>query len=207
MPVMDGFEAAPKLRKAGHRGLLIALTANAMKGTKERCLAAGCDEYLTKPVDRLQLLNALARAHRPIQAEQQAAGRAAVRAADPPPQAARDRTRVLIVDDNIDATDSLGALLETYGFDVTAARTGATAVECAAANHPQIVILDLGLPDMDGYAVLEHLKHMETLSATKFIALSGRTQPEDVERMREAGFHHRFAKPVDIDKLIKTMKG
>jgi CheY-like chemotaxis protein len=73
--------------------------------------------------------------------------------------------------------------------------------------HPQIVVLDLGLPDMDGYAVLEHLKQMETLSATKFIALTGRSAPEEHKQMREAGFHHRFIKPVDIDKLIQTMKG
>src|ERR1051325_10308846 len=65
MPVMDGFQAAPRLRQAGHTGRIIALTANAMKGDQERCLAAGCDEYLAKPVDRLRLLYVLAHEDRP----------------------------------------------------------------------------------------------------------------------------------------------
>jgi two-component system CheB/CheR fusion protein len=201
MPTMDGFEAAPRLRNAGFRGLLVALTANAMKGTKERCLSVGCDEYLAKPVDRLQLLNVLSRgsAISGVPAPETAAEPSKA-------QVAQTRRRVLLVDDNRDAAESLAALLETYDFDMTAARTGAEAVEFASAVHPQIVVLDLGLPDMDGYAVLEHLKQMETLRATKFIALTGRSAPEELKRMREAGFHHRFVKPVDIDKLIKTMK-
>jgi two-component system CheB/CheR fusion protein len=206
MPVMDGFEAAPRIRKAGHRGLILALTANAMKGTKERCLAAGCDEYLAKPVDRLQLLNVLAH----VRAEPSSAPGANLerdeRDVSGSPRLDQQPTRVLLVDDNADATESLAAILDTYGFDVSIAQTGAKAIEYAAATHPQVVILDLGLPDMDGYAVLEHLKQMETLSAARFIALSGRGMPEDLQRMREAGFHHQFVKPVKMEMLIKSMK-
>jgi two-component system CheB/CheR fusion protein len=206
MPVMDGFEAAPRLRKAGYTGLIVALTANAMKGTRERCLAVGCDEYLAKPVDRLRLLNVLARASertpggtteredRPL-----AGGTDALRPKEP-------GARVLLVDDHVDTTDAMAALLETYGFDVSTAQTGAKALEYAAAIHPQVVVLDLGLPDVDGYAVLEHLRQLDTLRATKFIALTGRSGAQDLQRMRDAGFDHQLIKPVDISSLVEFIK-
>jgi two-component system CheB/CheR fusion protein len=216
MPVMDGFQAAPRLRAAGHTSRIIALTANAMKGDQERCLAAGCDEYLAKPVDRLRLVYLLAHDERSA-SRASANGQPSVDgASDQRDTDSADSTngtdaepyrgRVLIVDDNADATEMLSTLLAGHDFEVATARSGAEALERAAQTEPHVVVLDLGLPDVDGYAVLEHLKALETLRATRFIALTGRGGREEQARMREAGFHHQLLKPPDFNLLIDLIK-
>jgi two-component system CheB/CheR fusion protein len=212
MPVMDGFQAAPLLRAAGHTGRIVALTANAMKGDQERCLAAGCDEYLAKPVDRLRLLYVLAHGSRaPHRIATEPA--AAAPAAHGQTQASLSgngngsyRGRVLVVDDSADATELLSILLEAQNIDVTTAKSGAEALERARETEPHVVLLDLGLPDVDGYAVLEHLKTLEPLRATRFIALTGRSGREEEQRMRDAGFHHQLVKPPDFNHLLDLIK-
>jgi two-component system CheB/CheR fusion protein len=208
MPVMDGFRAAPALRAAGYSGMIIALTANAMKGDEERCLQVGCDEYLSKPVDRLRLLYLLARGKPGVAAHEPAAP-ASGPASSPAPRAVAPayRRRVLLVDDNPDATELLSMLLAGHELEVATAKSGAEAVERARATRPEVVVLDLGLPDMDGYAVLEHLQAIEDLRGARFIALSGRSSREDQQRMREAGFHYQLVKPPDLEHLIELITG
>jgi two-component system CheB/CheR fusion protein len=224
MPIMDGFQAAPKLREAGHTGRIVALTANAMKGDQERCLAAGCDVYLAKPVDRLRLLYVLSQDVAGAAGSAEAAIDGAAEAAAPSAKASGGatstsssnggghasnggfRNRVLVVDDNEDSADMLSTLLESQNLVVATARTGAEALERAAETQPHVVLLDLGLPDVDGYAVLEHMQQLECLRATRFIALTGRSAPEDLQRMQEAGFHHQLIKPPDFNQLVALIK-
>src|SRR5690606_8300479 len=140
------------------------------------------DEYLAKPVDRLRLLHAVA--HAMSKGERVAPRHASpspVDAAEPEP-ARPYRLRVLLVDDDPDSLEVLSALLEAADVDVAVARSGAEALERAAQTHPEVIVLDLGLPDVDGYAVLEHLKQSETLRAARFIGLTGRTGREEHER-------------------------
>ncbi|HZG25896.1 MAG TPA: ATP-binding protein [Chitinophagaceae bacterium] len=109
--------------------------------------------------------------------------------------------RILLVDDNSDAADLLGILLKKKSFTVEKAYDGRSGINTALAFDPEIVILDLGLPDIDGYQVLKTLK--EKLGERTYIALSGWGQQEDMERSRKAGFKHHIVKPVDI----KTLEG
>jgi two-component system CheB/CheR fusion protein len=213
MPVMDGFRATPALRQAGHGGLIVALTASAMKGDEQRCLAVGCDEYLSKPVDRLRLLYLLARGKSAsgARARTEAAPdspRASSAAANPAasPVVASYRRRVLVVDDNADAAELLAMVLDGHEIEVTTASSGAEAVERARSTRPEVVVLDLGLPDMDGYAVLEHLQALEHLRGARYIALTGRSSQEDRQRMREAGFHHQLVKPAEIEQLLELIR-
>jgi DNA-binding response OmpR family regulator len=109
--------------------------------------------------------------------------------------------RVLIVEDDDDVAESLCMLLELDGYATERAHNGATAVLAARSFSPQVVLLDLGLPDMDGYAVLERLTPLAETRGATFIALSGRAEPEDLERSQRSGFHHHMVKPPDLDEL------
>jgi CheY-like chemotaxis protein len=117
-----------------------------------------------------------------------------------------EKRRVLVVDDNEDSTEMLAQLLTRGGdLQVATANSGAEALRRAQEQPPHAVILDLGLPDIDGYAVLEQLRQMPALGATTFIALTGHNSREDQLRMREAGFDHHFVKPADLTLLVQVV--
>lgn len=109
---------------------------------------------------------------------------------------------VLVVEDNVDAGDSLSLLLRLHGHKVRVARTGPTAIELCASAIPDVVLLDIGLPGMDGYQVAKQLRDRKDFQHVLICALTGYTPSEaDHRRRLETGFDHYFVKPVDIDKL------
>jgi PAS domain S-box-containing protein len=110
--------------------------------------------------------------------------------------------RVLVVEDNVDSADSLRELLELKGHVVQVAYTGTDGLEQARQSLPEVVISDLGLPGMDGFAVARALRSDAQLRSAHLIALSGYGQEQDVERCRAAGFDHHFIKPVDVARLL-----
>lgn len=116
-------------------------------------------------------------------------------------QPASATLRILIVDDNRDAAESLSLLLESEGHSVLLAYDGFEALTAATEHRPQVVLLDIGLPGMDGYAVARTLRRHRELSATRLIALSGYGQLEDQKRAQEAGFNDYLIKPVNFDEL------
>jgi CheY-like chemotaxis protein len=116
-------------------------------------------------------------------------------------------SRVLVVDDNKDTTDGLTRLLLRAGYDVQAAYDGPSALAMAADFHPEIVLLDLGLPIMDGFQVVQALRLTEEGKKLRLIALSGYGQDEDQRRSREAGFDLHLVKPVEFSELRKAMAG
>jgi len=113
--------------------------------------------------------------------------------------------RILVVDDNVDAADSLALILELRGHTAATAYGGARALELAREAAPDVVFLDIGLPEMDGYAVARCLRAMPALRATTLVALTGWGTEEDKRRAFEAGFDVHLTKPVDarsIDDVI-----
>ncbi len=115
--------------------------------------------------------------------------------------------RVLVVEDNVDTADSLSLLLRLYGHDVQVARSGPAALELAAACRPDVVLLDIGLPGMDGYQVAKHLRQLPEFKDVILCALTGYTPSEaDRERQQETGFNHYYVKPVDVTKLRELFK-
>ena len=114
---------------------------------------------------------------------------------------------VLVVEDNVDAGDTLSLLLRLYGHEVQVARTGPTALEMAAASRPDVVLLDIGLPGMDGYQVAKRLRERPEFKDVMMCALTGYTPSEaDRQRQQETGFDHYFVKPVDLAKLLELFK-
>jgi len=117
---------------------------------------------------------------------------------------ARARRRVLIVDDNVDSADSLAMILNHSGHRAEPVYTGADALERAATFDPEFVLLDIGLPGIDGYEVARQLKGRS--ANARLIALTGYGQPADVRRAREAGFDRHLVKPVDLQRLLRELR-
>jgi signal transduction histidine kinase len=109
--------------------------------------------------------------------------------------------RILIVDDNVDSAESLGLLLSVKGHDVRTVHDGATALTAARTFLPEVILLDIGLPRMDGYEVARRLRQEPGLEGVLLVALTGYGQEEDRRRSLEAGFNHHFVKPVDTQAL------
>jgi PAS domain S-box-containing protein len=114
--------------------------------------------------------------------------------------------RVLVVDDNQDATDTMAMLLRMWGHDVVTAVDGVSAVAEALRYHPDVVLLDIGLPRMNGYEVAERLRAEPTTRDVVLVAMTGYGQAEDRERSRSAGFGMHLVKPVQPDALEALLK-
>ncbi|PKB20647.1 ATP-binding response regulator [Janthinobacterium sp. 64] len=122
--------------------------------------------------------------------------------AAPAPQAATGGSqRILVVDDNCDAADTLAELLEMYGHTVRTAYTGTQATERTLEFKPDIVFLDIGLPDMSGYDVAVKMRQLPIPQQFLLVALTGYGQEHDRQAALQAGFNEHFAKPVDFGKL------
>ncbi len=109
--------------------------------------------------------------------------------------------RLMIVDDNLDAANSLAALLEAKGHKVTVKETALSALKAAVKNAPQAFILDIGLPDMDGYELARCLRANRTTEHATIIALTGYGQAHDRVLSKAAGFDHHCVKPINVQHL------
>lgn len=117
--------------------------------------------------------------------------------------------RVLVVDDNIDAATSLAVILEMLGHEVSVAADGPSALAVAESFAPDLVLLDIGLPGMNGFDVCQRMRAQSWGRGAMFVALSGWGQNEHKQRARAAGFDHYFIKPIDPDelqRLLRTMR-
>ena len=120
--------------------------------------------------------------------------------------AAPRASRVLIVDDNQDGAEMLAAALDALGYPTAVAHDAPAALRIAVDFLPDVALLDIGLPVMDGYELAAHLRAIPQLAHLHLIALTGYGQSEDRRRTREAGFHYHLVKPVDIASIEAAMK-
>jgi two-component system CheB/CheR fusion protein len=117
------------------------------------------------------------------------------------------RHRVLVIEDNVDSADSLRLALEIGGHEVQVAYEGRAALALARSFQPDVIICDIGLPGMNGYAVAHALRADSQLRPPYLIALSGYAQAEDLRLAQEAGFDHHLAKPASIAMIERVMAG
>ena len=113
--------------------------------------------------------------------------------------------RILIVDDSRDGGESLAMLLRVLGADVALAHSGRNALECVETFKPDVVLLDIGMPGMDGYEVARRIRSNPTNRHISLIALTGWGQDEDRKRSVAAGFNHHLVKPADIEQLRQLL--
>ena len=121
--------------------------------------------------------------------------------------AKRKFCRVLVVDDNVDAAQSLADLLSLSGHDVRLAYEGISAVETAVAWCPDVVLLDIGLPGLNGFEVAKRIRQQAACPNMVLVALTGYGQATDRQRSKDAGFDHHLVKPADFDDVEKILAG
>ncbi len=109
--------------------------------------------------------------------------------------------RVLVVDDNVDTVEALALLLKGFGYDVRTAHDGPAALEAALDYRPNVVLLDIGLPGLDGFEVAKRVRQQITLQNTVLVAMTGYGQETDRQRSQEAGFDHHLVKPARVEQL------
>ena len=124
----------------------------------------------------------------------------------PPPFARETSRRILIVDDNTDSARSMAVLQARRGHLTRTAFTGPDALTAAAEFLPELVLLDIGLPGMDGFEVARHLRAMAALRGAFLVAMTGYGNPEDLLTAKEAGFDEYLVKPVDLEVLREWLR-
>lgn len=115
--------------------------------------------------------------------------------------------RILVVDDNADAADSLAALIRMQGHEVRVAHDGRSALDTVRTYRPSLIFLDIGMPEMDGHEVARRLRGMPGMKHTVLAALTGWGQPEDRRRSEAAGFDHHLVKPMELHVLDDLLDG
>jgi two-component system CheB/CheR fusion protein len=112
---------------------------------------------------------------------------------------------VLVIDDNVDAAQTIAQALELAGHRVHVATDGRSGLEKARSLRPDVIVCDIGLPDIDGYEIARTLRRDETLRAVRLVALSGYAQPDDRRQASDAGFDVHLAKPSSIEALLASL--
>jgi CheY-like chemotaxis protein len=114
--------------------------------------------------------------------------------------------RVLVVDDNVDAAETLSTFLDMIGMEARSVNDGAAAVQAALDFAPDLVLLDIGLPGMNGYEVARAMRQQPKLAGVTLVALTGWGADDDRRRAMEAGFNHHLTKPVDLSVLEEMLQ-
>ncbi|MGJ7507018.1 response regulator [Variovorax sp. GT1P44] len=172
-------------------GLTLARRLTEMHGGRIEAISFGRDKGSEFKV-RLPCITLVRQDHKAVQPEHAIA-------ADHP-------QCVLVVDDNRDAAHAMAAMLEIDGHTVVTASNGEEALVLAAAHAPTVVLLDIGLPVLDGYQVARRLRAMRETEHSLLIALTGYGQKEDRQAAFDAGFNHHFVKPADAVELLSCIR-
>ena len=183
MPEMDGFEATALIReleaeRGGERTPIIALTAHAMTGYREKCLEKGMDDYATKPINKKELLEALDRW-------------------------IDRRLTVLVVDDVEDNRKLLEKYLSKEGrYKAVFAKNGVEAIAAFKNQSVSLILMDIEMPVMDGYTALRIIRKLERFPTMPIIAMTAHEGPEEIRRLMEAGCTDYIRKPMEESELL-----
>ncbi len=124
-----------------------------------------------------------------------------------PTAPAARRFRVLVVDDNVDTANGMARLLRLSGHEVRVAHNGQDALIAAREHRPEVMLLDIGLPGMDGYELASSLRREEWGKDAVLIAVSGYGEEQARDRSKAVGFNHHLVKPVNFDTVLALIGG
>ncbi len=186
MPVVDGIEATANIRSdevllKRQRVPVVALTAHATDNIRRRCFRSGMDDFVSKPVQRERLLGLVDKWVRTV-------------------------PRVLVLDDDADGRHLLQEILLAGEVEVVVATTGREALQRLSEQVVDVALVDLELPDMDGFEVLEVIRSLPRDEALPVVAVTGHVGPAIVERCREAGFCAHVGKPVSRLDVLRAVE-
>jgi PAS domain S-box-containing protein len=212
LPGVDGLEVTRSIKSdpVTREILVVAVTAYAMKGDREKALRAGCDGYITKPVDPIQLpLQVGVYLDRP-QNRAVAAGAALAPRNAPPLSpniavAGKAAGSILVVEDNPTTRKMFRVALESAGYEVVEAADCRTALDVVAQRRPDLIVQDLILPDMDGLELARSLRDKLGDAPVPIVCVSGFLSKLDEARALKGGFAQVLVKPVDPFQLLDTV--
>jgi CheY-like chemotaxis protein len=219
MPGEDGYSLLMRLReRSPERGGAIpalAVSAYAREEDRIRASAAGFQGHLAKPFEPAALVSMVARLHGVVPPESPKTAEAEtpnnsksepLRSDDAAGQPAV-AARILVVEDDSDLREGLRHLLEIWGHSVEVAESGTRGIEKAIENRPQIALIDIGLPEIDGYEVARRIREALGEDAVFLVALTGYTGEAERQRALESGFHAHVRKPIDTAMLGSLLGG
>jgi signal transduction histidine kinase/DNA-binding response OmpR family regulator/HAMP domain-containing protein len=217
MPVMDGYDAIRAIRaNEQHRHLpMIAVTGKVSAGERKRCMDAGADGYVPKPVDRIELFAVLrpwlplaqGRPALPAAPDESALGRpAAALRLSVPTEGSFNGLRILVVDDDYRNIFAMTAVLERGQATVTVAESGAEAI-AALQRNPEIdvVLMDIMMPVMDGYDTIRAIRRISGFKVLPIVAVTGKAAAGERQRCLDAGADDYIPKPVDTAQLLAAL--
>ena len=219
MPGGDGFELIQAIRSStleSRSGLkAIAVTAYARQEDRSRALAAGFQRYLAKPVEPAQLIRAVAELVKVGKSEIVHSAAELIHSEFEHPASRLPvglvapglRRQILLIEDDLDSREALKALLELQGHRVEGAGTGPQGIEMATAVHPDVAVIDIGLPGMDGNEVARRLRDRVGKRSIFLIALTGYSQQKEKKLAIAAGFDAHLVKPLDFEELNRIIEG
>ncbi|MEM6485429.1 MAG: response regulator [Pseudomonadota bacterium] len=187
MPIMDGLQTLNAIREAACEVPVIAMTAHVGRQSLETLIDAGFDDFLPKPIDVDSLCNAVTRA---INNDSQAS-----------------LVKVLVIDDHVDSAAALAQLLRLNDCEVQVASSGVETRHVFSFFRADLCLVDIGLPDIDGAALVRELRGAVGNGQTTFVATTGDVTDSAPERFRKAGFDGFVGKPVDFDEVLAIVEG
>ena len=214
MPEMDGFEATAAIRRlnGGRADVpIIAMTANAMEGDPQKCLAAGMDDYIAKPVDRRKLANAIgywsARRSGGVEITPPPEPEPVSEPAPEPAPAPDHKRAILVVEDDPISRRILAGLLKEEGRVIDTAVNGAEAVEAVKRRPYDAILMDIQMPEMDGFAATRAIRALPTPSgATPVIAMTADADLLQGDEWRDCGMIDFVTKPINRKQVNEKLE-
>jgi two-component system cell cycle response regulator len=205
LPSGDGFSVMERLKNITHLALVpvVIITGRDPQGNQQRAMDAGAKAFLQKPIDNDVLLRTIRGVLResgvPVQVEEKN-GKQAVKKDD-----AKAEKKILVVEDDPDLLRGLEVRLKASGYTVFTAADAKSAVSAAQKQEPDVILLDIGLPDSNGFAVMKQLKSLTPPLKIPVVIITGRDPLENEQRAIDSGVQAFLRKPIDNYVLLRML--